>query len=104
MFVPSMSIDSNCQVNSGWSSNNGASVGGIEVTGCAVGSVVSGGEAQRIKLATELSKRDTGNTFYILDEPTTGLDSTTALQVIQMLSELAKKGKTIISTIHQPSS
>lgn len=42
--------------------------------------------------------------MIFLDEPTTGLDSTTALQVIQMLSELAKKGKTIISTIHQPSS
>ena len=39
-----------------------------------------------------------------LDEPTTGLDSTTALQVILLLSNLARKGKTIISTIHQPSS
>jgi ABC-type multidrug transport system ATPase subunit len=42
--------------------------------------------------------------LIFLDEPTTGLDSTTALQVILLLKELAKRGKTVISTIHQPSS
>ena len=62
---------------------------------------VSGGERKRTSIGIELI---TNPNIIFLDEPTTGLDSTTALQVIQLLSDLAKKGKTIISTIHQPSS
>lgn len=62
---------------------------------------ISGGERKRTSIGIELI---TNPNIIFLDEPTTGLDSTTALQVIQLLSDLAKKGKTIISTIHQPSS
>jgi ABC-type multidrug transport system ATPase subunit len=62
---------------------------------------VSGGERKRTSIGVELI---TNPNVIFLDEPTTGLDSTTALQVILLLSSLARKGKTIISTIHQPSS
>ena len=51
---------------------------------------LSGGEAQRIKLATELSKKDTGNTFYILDEPTTGLHFEDIRVLMLVLNKLAK--------------
>ena len=61
---------------------------------------LSGGEAQRVKLATELSKRDTGNTFYILDEPTTGLDPAARLLVWQKLRYLRDQGVTLILTTH----
>jgi len=61
---------------------------------------LSGGEAQRIKLATELSKKDTGNTFYILDEPTTGLHFEDIRVLMQVLNKLADKGNTVLIIEH----
>jgi len=61
---------------------------------------LSGGEAQRIKLATELSKRDTGNTFYILDEPTTGLHFEDIRVLMLVLNKLADKGNTVLIIEH----
>ncbi|MAN59189.1 MAG: excinuclease ABC subunit A [Flavobacteriaceae bacterium] len=61
---------------------------------------LSGGEAQRIKLATELSKRDTGNTFYILDEPTTGLHFEDIRVLMQVLNKLVGKGNTVLIIEH----
>ncbi|WP_275314889.1 excinuclease ABC subunit UvrA [Tenacibaculum bernardetii] len=61
---------------------------------------LSGGEAQRIKLASELSKRDTGNTFYILDEPTTGLHFEDIRVLMDVLNELANKGNTVLIIEH----
>ena len=61
---------------------------------------LSGGEAQRIKLATELSKRDTGNTFYILDEPTTGLHFEDIRVLMTVLNELVDKGNTVVIIEH----
>ena len=61
---------------------------------------LSGGEAQRIKLATELSKRDTGNTFYILDEPTTGLHFEDIQVLMRVLNELTDKGNTVLIIEH----
>ena len=61
---------------------------------------LSGGEAQRIKLATELSKRDTGNTFYILDEPTTGLHFEDVRVLMDVLNKLVDKGNTVLIIEH----
>ena len=61
---------------------------------------LSGGEAQRVKLATELSKRNTGKTLYILDEPTTGLHMYDVDKLIKILSRLAEGGNTIIVIEH----
>ena len=61
---------------------------------------LSGGEAQRIKLAAELSKRDTGNTFYILDEPTTGLHFEDIRVLMEVLNKLANKGNTVLIIEH----
>ena len=61
---------------------------------------LSGGEAQRIKLSTELSKRDTGNTFYILDEPTTGLHFEDVRVLMEVLNKLANKGNTVLIIEH----
>ena len=61
---------------------------------------LSGGEAQRIKLATELSKRDTGNTFYILDEPTTGLHFEDIKILMEVLNKLTEKGNTVLIIEH----
>ncbi|NER13397.1 excinuclease ABC subunit UvrA [Leptobacterium flavescens] len=61
---------------------------------------LSGGEAQRIKLATELSKKDTGNTFYILDEPTTGLHFEDIRVLMDVLNTLVNKGNTVLIIEH----
>lgn len=61
---------------------------------------LSGGEAQRIKLATELSKRDTGNTFYILDEPTTGLHFEDIRVLMEVIQKLIDKGNSVLIIEH----
>ena len=63
-------------------------------------STLSGGECQRVKLAAELSKRDTGKTIYILDEPTTGLHFEDIKILLEVLNKLVKKGNTIIVIEH----
>jgi excinuclease ABC subunit A len=62
---------------------------------------LSGGEAQRIKLATELSKKDTGNTFYILDEPTTGLHFEDIRVLMDVINVLVEKGNTVLIIEHK---
>jgi excinuclease ABC subunit A len=61
---------------------------------------LSGGEAQRVKLSTELAKKDTGNTIYILDEPTTGLHFEDIRVLLGVLNKLVKKGNTVIVIEH----
>ncbi|SHO61705.1 excinuclease ABC subunit UvrA [Algoriphagus zhangzhouensis] len=61
---------------------------------------LSGGEAQRVKLATELSKKDTGKTFYILDEPTTGLHFQDIAMLMTVLQKLVDKGNTVLIIEH----
>jgi excinuclease ABC subunit A len=61
---------------------------------------LSGGEAQRVKLATELSKKDTGKTFYILDEPTTGLHFQDIQHLLDVLKKLVGKGNTVLVIEH----
>lgn len=61
---------------------------------------LSGGEAQRVKLATELSKKDTGKTFYILDEPTTGLHFQDIEHLLDVIQKLVEKGNTVLIIEH----
>ncbi|HAN78609.1 MAG TPA: excinuclease ABC subunit UvrA, partial [Bacteroidales bacterium] len=61
---------------------------------------LSGGEAQRVKLATELAKRDTGKTLYILDEPTTGLHFEDIRVLMEVLNRLVEKGNTVLVIEH----
>lgn len=61
---------------------------------------LSGGEAQRVKLASELSKKDTGNTFYILDEPTTGLHFEDVKVLMDVINRLVEKGNTVLIIEH----
>ena len=61
---------------------------------------ISGGEAQRVKLATELAKRDTGKTLYVLDEPTTGLHFEDIKVLMNVLNKLVEKGNTVLIIEH----
>ena len=61
---------------------------------------LSGGEAQRVKLATELAKRDTGRTMYVLDEPTTGLHSDDVKRLLDILQRLTDAGNTLLVIEH----
>jgi len=61
---------------------------------------LSGGEAQRVKLSTELGKKDTGKTFYILDEPTTGLHFTDIIHLMNVLNKLVDRGNTVLVIEH----
>jgi excinuclease ABC subunit A len=61
---------------------------------------ISGGEAQRVKLATELAKRDTGKTLYVLDEPTTGLHFEDIQVLMNVLNKLVDRGNTVVIIEH----
>lgn len=69
-------------------------------TSCSTTTFFSGGESQRIKLAAELSKRDTGRTLYILDEPTTGLHFEDIRLLLEVLAKLVDRGNTVVVIEH----
>lgn len=71
------------------------------IIGSVLQKTISGGERKRTAIGVELI---TDPSLILLDEPTSGLDSFKALQIVQLLNKQARKGKTVISTIHQPSS
>jgi excinuclease ABC subunit A len=63
---------------------------------------LSGGEAQRVKLARELSKRSTGRTLYVLDEPSVGLHAADVHKLIEVLQRLVESGNTVVIIEHNP--
>ena len=63
---------------------------------------LSGGESQRMKLAAELSRKDTGNTLYMLDEPTTGLHFEDIKTLLEVLQKLVNQGNTVLIIEHNP--
>ena len=65
-----------------------------------INNIITDGEAQRIKLATELSKRSTGKTLYVLDEPTTGLHIDDIAKLIEILNRLVDAGNTVVIIEH----
>lgn len=67
---------------------------------CLSANTLSGGEAQRVKLAPEISKRDTGRTLYILDEPATGLHSADIALLLEVIGRLKEKGNSIVIIGH----
>lgn len=71
------------------------------VIGSVLQKTISGGERKRTAIGVELI---TNPSLILLDEPTSGLDSFKAVQIVKLLKKLARSGKTVISTIHQPSS
>jgi len=94
LFVNIPSIKRKCEVL------NSVGLGYIHLGQSAVS--LSGGEAQRVKLASQLSKRGTGKTLYILDEPTTGLHHYDVRMLVDVLNKLVDKGNTVVVIEHNP--
>ena len=73
---------------------------GVQTCALPISVTLSGGEAQRVKLSTELGKKDTGKTFYILDEPTTGLHFQDIQHLADVLNKLVDRGNTVLVIEH----
>lgn len=86
------------QINNKLSTLNSVGLGYIMLGQSAI--TLSGGEAQRVKLSTELAKRSTGNTIYVLDEPTTGLHFEDVKKLLGVLQALVDKGNTVVAIEH----